>query len=399
MARVAWLGGNALAVAVAVCSLMVSMLPSASAGRVAVKVVASIPFKGGTDLAFSGDYAFIGSLDGGRMRDGGDGGLYVVKIDGDEPRLVGKLGCPGYQNDVGVWRNTVVMGMHQHQPRAGCGSTAFGGLRLVDVSDATNPRQTAFLRIPPNGTHTLTVVGDTGFVYSNPGGQVPAWALESGRPPAPSPIAIVDIRDQKAPRIVGAFAPPDSYGCHDIAVNADATRAYCAASNMTQIWDINDPVHPRVIATILDPAVQFHHSAVPSPDGKMLVVTDEAASGHVCDGVVNKAVTGALWFFDISDETLPRLTGWVAPGPVPHLSANGWCTAHNFAFFPGEPWLSVATFTGGTSIVDFSDATNPVVIASVTPPDTYAWSSYPYRGRVYVADERRGLDVVSVGED
>ena len=385
---------RAIVALIAAAAVGAGIMPSAAAPTESsdnVELIGGHRFAGGTDLDFRDDYAFVGSFENA------DGGLYIFDISSPKAaKLVGRYKCPGYQDDVGVWRNTVVMGMHYAQEHPGCTTRENGGLRIVDVTDPTKPVETAFLEIAGGGTHTLTIVGDTGYVYANPGGL-------SFSVPMYSPSTIVDIRDPRKPKIVGEWAPPDSSGCHDISVVGN--RAYCAGSNITYILDVTDPVHPQIISSILNPLIFFHHGAVPSSDGDTLVIADEAFGAHVCDPL-GANPTGAFWFYDISDETSPQLQGWISQtgffalgGLAGPLNTRGdWCTAHNFNMVPGKDWMVASAYTGGTSIIDFSDPASPRVIGWIIPEDADTWSSYVYRGYIYTGDMNRGFDVIAMDE-
>jgi hypothetical protein len=379
-----------LLVLVAAASMAVPFLPSTAAPTESsenVRLSASIPFLGGTDLDFADHYAYVGSFENA------DGGLYVVDIaTPSKPKLVGRYLCPGYQDDVGIWRTTVVMGMHYAQERSGCKAHELGGLRIVDVSDPTKPAELAFLEIEPRGTHTVTIVGDTGFVYANSGGL--------GDNDGEKATTIVDIRDPAHPKVAGTFLPPGSTGCHDI--NVVGERAYCAGSNVTLILDVADPVHPRVISSISNPLIEFSHGAAPSSDGDTLVIADEAYNIQICDPQGFNP-TGAFWFYDISNEEEPVLEGWI--GQTGRLALGsllfplpGWCTAHNFNMVPGKDWMVAASYSGGTSVIDFTDPAEPQVIGWITPAGADTWSSYFYRGYVYTGDMQRGFDVIAMDE-
>ncbi|MEX2554200.1 MAG: hypothetical protein WEB06_01050 [Actinomycetota bacterium] len=343
------------------------------------RLIASIAFPGGTDLDFSGTLAFVGSYDGT------DGGLRIFDIaDPRRPRLIGRFPCSGNQNDVGVYRTTVVMGMHSSGSTPGCTPVDEGGLRIIDVTDPTRPTQTAFVKIGPAGTHTLTIVGDTGYVYANPGGL--------GTSPDEFPTTIVDIRDPSNPKIVGTWTPPQSLGCHDI--NVVGNRAYCAGSNVTHIMDITDPVHPTVVSSIFNPVIQLHHGAAPSSDGKVLVIADEAIGAHLCDPA-GANPTGAYWFYDISDEHQPVLRGWTGTPGLTDVAVLGYvCTAHNFNMVPDRPWMVAASYTAGTSIIDFTDPAAPTLVAQVRGAEADTWSSYFHNGFIFTGDRGRGFDVI-----
>lgn len=379
-----------LLVILAAASMAAPLLPSTAAPTESsenVRLSASIPFLGGTDLDFRDHYAYVGSFENA------DGGLYIVDIaTPSKPKLVGRYLCPGYQDDVGIWRTTVVMGMHYAQERKGCKAHELGGLRIVDVSDPTKPAELAFLEIEPRGTHTVTIVGDTGFVYANSGGL--------GDNDGEKATTIVDIRDPAHPKVAGTFLPPGSTGCHDI--NVVGERAYCAGSNVTLILDVADPLHPRVISSISNPLIEFSHGALPSPDGDTLVIADEAYNIQICDPQ-GLNPTGAFWFYDISNEEDPVLGGWI--GQTGRLALGsllfpfgGWCTAHNFNMVPGKDWMVAASYSGGTSVIDFSDPENPHVIGWITPEGADTWSSYFYRGHIYTGDMQRGFDVIAMDE-
>lgn len=369
-------GGILVSVVAVLASLA---LPPAGAAK-PLRVVGSIPFAGGTDMAFRGDVAYVGSWAGE------GGGVRIVDISQPgSPRLLSRFPCGGNQNDVGVWRTTLVVAMHSAYEGPGC-TAGRGGIRLVDVSDPTRPRETGFLRLPPAGTHTVTIVGSTGYVYANPGG--------IGTEADELPTTIVDIRDPRAPKIAGTFTPPGSTGCHDINVVGD--RAYCAGSNVTQIWDVSDPVRPVVISAIVNPAIFFHHTAVPSSDGDTLVIADEAFGVHACDPT-GKNPTGAFWFYDITVEQAPVLRGWIGNTEqlgYGHIFTSKWCTVHNFNMVPGKDWMVAAAYNGGTSIIDFSEPSLPTVIAHLAPTGADTWSSYYHRGYVYASDLGRGFDVM-----
>jgi hypothetical protein len=74
---------------------------------------------------------------------------------------------------------------------------------------------------------------------------------------------------------------------------------------------------------------------------------------------------------------------------------------HNFNFVPGieRDILVSSAYTGGTTVADLTDPTNPVEIAfyqAAGPPAANTWSSYWHNGFVYGNDIGRGLDVFAV---
>jgi hypothetical protein len=186
-------------------------------------------------------------------------------------------------------------------------------------------------------------------------------------------------------------------------MNVVGNRAYCAGSDVTHILDVTDPVNPKVISSITNPLIYFHHGALPSSDGDTLVIADEAYALHVCDPL-GANPTGAFWFYDISDEANPVLEGWIsqtgflALGSLVLNTRGDWCTAHNFNMVPGKDWMVSSAYTGGTSIIDFSDPAAAKVIGWIQPENADTWSAYFYRGYIYTGDMERGFDVIEMDE-
>ena len=344
---------------------------------------ATIGFPRGTDLVLEGDLAFVSS-----QASDGSGGLRIIDISNPyDPSLLGHLACPGSQNDVAIAGDIAILGMHQAFEAPGCTDHPRGGLRLVDVSDPTEPAEISFLHIPNSGVHTLTVVGDTGLVYASPGGiGLSVRDLET---------TIIDISDPLNPTIVGTFLPPGTTGCHDVTVVGD--RAYCAAADATQIWDISDPVAPVVITAIVNPAIFFHHGAVPNADQTLLVIADEAFAAHICEPG-GRSTTGAFWVYDITIEQAPILMSYSSQmemTSIEHIDSR-WCTAHNFNFLPDRDWMVAASYTGGTSLIDLSDPLRPTLLDVLRPANVVTWSSYYHDGFIYTGDRVRGFDVISI---
>jgi hypothetical protein len=196
-------------------------------------------------------------------------------------------------------------------------------------------------------------------------------------------------------------------GCHDFSFHITEERklGFCAGGGQTSIWDVSSPRDPALVNVIANPLIQFPHYALASPDGELLVIQDEAFAGHEC--VTGHSPTGALWFYDISNVQVPVLLGRYAVGRGSQPAGiftdvgpvNGWldswCTAHNFNFVDDRT-LAVAWFSGGTNVLDISNPTLPEEIAYYRPDDAVTNTAYWYRGRVYVSDHARGLEVLRI---
>ena len=88
--------------------------------------------------------------------------------------------------------------------------------------------------------------------------------------------------------------------------------------------------------------------------------------------------------------------------PVPQTETEN-CVAHNGSLIPvpGRDIMVQAWYQGGLSVIDFTDAANPVEIAffdrgplsdQVRVTGGY-WSTYWYNGHIYGAEIKRGIDV------
>ena len=337
-------------------------------------------FAGGTDIAFSGKYAYA-------MQQGADGGVHIIDASGATPKKLAFIPCPGGQNDVAVVKpGLIAIGYHSSQ----CGGTSGAGIRLVDVKNPNNPKYLGTVETP-GGTHTLTTYPGKPIIYASPGGLANGGGTEQ----------IIDVSDPSKPKIAAEFDPNGPIGCHDVEffVNKDKQIAGCAGAGEAQLWDVSDPLAPVTISHIPVPA-QFPHSFAFTDDGKYVVIGDEAIAGNDCSG----GPTGALWVYDVSIPQ-PALVGWWGPqrGQLPagssNYNRNTWCSAHLFNFIPGTHTLVASWYSGGMSVIDFSNPTLPSELAYYmgTGDDiTNYWSAYWYDGRIWANDRVKGLDVFTV---
>ena len=338
-------------------------------------------FAGGTDLDFSGKYVYA-------MQQGPDGGVHIIDASGAKPKKVTFIPCPGEQNDVAVVKpGLIAVGYHSSQ----CGGAAGAGIRLLDVKNPKSPKYLGAIDLP-GGSHTLTLYPGTSIIYSSPNGLGNVRGVES----------IVDVSNPMKPEVAASYTPVAN-SCHDLSfhITKEQKLAFCPGSSGTEIWNVSDPLAPVFLSKTMSPATQYSHSAIPSHDGKYLVVGDEAVGASDCVG----GPTGALWVYDISVPQAPLLVGhWGSQrGPLPAGSSNydrnTWCSAHLFNFIPGTYTLVGSWYVGGMSVIDFSDPTQPTEIAHYmgTGEDlTNYWSAYWYDGRIWANDRVKGLDVFTV---
>jgi len=343
----------------------------------------------------------------------------------------------------------------QPQPPAGKEATPalpaaqkdrFRGVRIFDISDIRNPKQVAALQTC-RGSHTHTLVVDpkdkdnvyiyvsgTSFVRQaeelpgcsdeapdkNPNTalfrieviKVPLAAPETAKVVS-SPRVFMDPRTGVLNALNNSGThgkdgllekPSDSNQCHDITVYSAIGLAAGACSGNGILLDIKDPVNPKRLDAVNDPNYAYWHSASFSNDGKKVVFTDEWGGGTAARCRANDPNKwGANALFSLKDNKLSFASYYKMPAAQGD-SEN--CVAHNGSLIPvpGRDIKVQAWYQGGISLMDFTDAANPVEIGYFDrgPIDPNMlilagdWSAYWYNGRIYASEIARGLDVLAL---
>ncbi len=368
-------------------------------------------YASGTDIAFWNDVAVAGNQS--------PGGFRLLKLAGtDDPQPVfterAQFNCNGGQSDVSIWKSLAFVSIDGPRSSAACdagsASEGFEGIRVVDIGSIDNPspRQVAFVRTDC-GSHTHTLVPDEAngrvllYVLSYPLG-VPTATCS---PLTHRKISVVEVplSNPAAAKVVSTPDVSPAIGCHDVTVLLPRKLAGAACLTETQLWDISDPVHPRVLSHIVNPGISIHHGTTFSFDGSTLAIGDELAGATVAPGCVGgneHLPIGAIWFYDVSNPSLPLLRGTYR---IPQSVTSTLCTAHNFNTVPVQTerdLLVSAWYNGGTTVVDFTDPTNPqqvgfYIVRSATPSNS--WSSYWYRDQIYANNlGTAGFDAFTLDE-
>ena len=283
----------------------------------------------------------------------------------------------------------------------------FATSSALEFWDITDPAQPVFASgaTPRGGSHKVGVVPGTPIVYnanSDGGG---------------SQIEIYDLSDPEAPVLVQQFR---GVGCHHVYfwITAAKQRSICAGHEYTRIMDIADPKAPVTIVDVpvhhgmagvrpvsVTPAI-FSHFSILNDDGTVLIVGDETGGGLApgCDvhvqaaGLSASGPLGNVYFYDISDETDPKLQGWFNPGShyVQQRSVPGSCTAHHGRLVPdpsGErDLLAMAYYSAGTVLIDFTEPQFPQLVDQWAFGTT--WEAWYANGWIITGDLTRGLDVL-----
>ena len=408
----------------------------------------------GTDIEFQSrgaadgtvhDYAFVGTMGAGTR-------IFDV-TDPAHPVWAGGYADPGYQNDVQVSGDVLVLGfdslglsgatsacLRQKEGTGGHTKAGVDIVRLVfDPETATFDTELVdcyLSSLGSAGAHTTTIhpSGDWLTVNTSFNG-----------------IEVVDIRSTPA-TLVRTIPEPVADDAHDVSFSRDGNTLYSAGLDSTRILDVTDIFNrpATVTATIPNAAtaeqgadgqvIQLSHQSDTSSDGKVLVITDEAGGG-ITETRCNQGPSGkigAAHFWSVDGE--PRKLGsWLYPNPVlapdplePALAAIGRteraCTIHVFrnggngSAGPGEiapgfggvsslPGRQFVTghYGAGTWHVDFSGASSSTdgvaedtrstwgnTLGWNVMPGAETWAAKEYKGYVYTGDMARGFDVFSL---
>jgi hypothetical protein len=410
-----------------------------------------------SDLAFQGDFAFVGGFNGIQIYDISDPAA---------PSLRTALVCPGGQGDVSVFGDLMFMSVEESRAKVDCtldppadATTRFRGVRIFDISNIDAPQQVAAVQTC-RGSHTHTLVTDDEdpdnvFIYvQGTGGVRPAtelagcvetpnlsaipspleseepqnpdssrWRIEVIKVPvdAPETAAVVNgprlFSDgtringlQNKPRTTNhpsgmTWSPrPVTDACHDITVYPELELAAGACEGNGLLIDISDPANPKRIAFVADKRFAYWHGATFSNDGKTVVFTDEWGGGTAARcRAADDLKWGANGVYDIIDGKLHWRSYFKIP-PVQTTQEN--CVSHlpSLVPVPGRDVLVQAWYQGGASLIDFSDSSDPQEIGYFDRgPISSAglvlggfWSTYWYNGEAFGSEIARGFDVLGL---
>lgn len=214
---------------------------------------------------------------------------------------------------------------------------------------------------------------------------------------------IVDrfIAGQQGPR---QGPPPGPSQCHDITVYPEIGLAGGACGGYGLLLDIRDVRNPRRIGAVADSNFAYWHSATFNNDGTSVLFTDEWGGGLSprCRAT-DRPEWGANAIFTIDGATMTFRSYYKLP------AAQTWqenCVAHNGSLVPvpGRDIMVQGWYQGGVSVLDFTDPARPFEIAYFDrgPMDSTrmvaagSWSAYWHNGLIYSSEIARGLDILEL---
>lgn len=266
----------------------------------------------------------------------------------------------------------------------------YGGIKMYDVSDASNPKLISYLDLTgphSRGTHFVNFAnGKYAYLATGAKDFVPKNPLDDQM------FMIVDLQDPKNPKEVGRWwvpgtrvgdeepAPPrvkpfdSGFRLHTPLVPADRPdRAYVGwIDGGIVILDIADKTKPKLISRISWQSMNigFMHTTLPLLDRGLMIATQESTHENCADWPMRITVV------DISKETRPYPIA-VMPPPANFAElckTGGRFGAHNINL-NNMPAVSrilkntvvTAQFAGGLRIYSIKNPFHPVEIAYFAP--------------------------------
>ena len=297
----------------------------------------------GTDIEFQSrtdaqgnvrDYAFVGTMGAGTR-------IFDV-TDPEHPVWVGGFADPGWQNDVQVAGDVLVLGfdwllvganastcLREKDPVRSADTAGIDIVRL-DYDPQTGTFETHLAgcylsSIDTAGAHTVTIHPSGEWLTVNT-----SWVG----------LEVVDIRGPE-PKLVH-FVPREVVDqAHDVSFSRDGNTLYSAGISSTRIVDVSDVFNraPTLIGTVPNVAsaeqgadgqnVAISHQSDTSSDGKIFLVTDEAGGGlneRRCNTSADGNI-GGLHFWALapldgvaasdgaSPEAPKKIGTWIYPNP------------------------------------------------------------------------------------
>lgn len=333
--------------------------------------------------------------------------------DPEAPRLVRQLEHPPRTRCHKVQIVGNIMIQNAEEPywlRGRPGPEPVSGVRVFDLSDPTDPRQTGFYPAERKGTHRLWF--DTA-PYAHIASYLPDGRYRS--------YQILDLSDPVEPASVGTWSIPgtfahdpdpwpklredEHFGVHSVIPYGDRAYAACMDAGMA-ILDISRPASPTLLGRVdwSPPFGGYVHTTLPLPGRGIVVAVDEALEEHKHGG------EKMIWVVDVRDERQPVT---IATFPVPRPPARTGATSyrdlpgsrfgpHNVhenrpGSYVSDTTIFATYFKAGLRVYDISDKFRPEEIAFFVPPAPRGQDGPLFNdlfvdadGIVYVTDRETG---------
>lgn len=289
------------------------------------------------------------------------------------PALVGQLGPWPY-----LVQDVAVVGMYAYV------ADSFGGLRVVDVSVPTDPREIG--SAAAGDAHGVVVVGDYAYVADSHGY-----------------LRIMDISCPSSPRQIGAYRAPREV----FQVAVAGSYAYVAGGRGgLRVVDISDPTSPHEVGAyswwgVFDVALSgdYAYIAAFARSFQVIAISDPKnptrISSYETPGAVRGVQVVEPYAYVADDDAGLRilyLGDKYAPAEIGSQDTPGSA----YAVAVAEAYVYVADESGGLRIVKTRDPSDPIEVGAYDPL-AYAYGvAVTAEGYAYVADWDGGLRVVNV---
>jgi hypothetical protein len=301
------------------------------------------------------------------------------------------------------------------------------GVYLVSAQDPANLELMSF---QPMGTgHITTCINDCQYL----------WTTGADRTGGKGQVFVTDIRDPRSPKNLPNPVDPGrnqgtSASTHDVQVDAEGVAWVAGTGGTRGYWTSGvhrDPLTGQdKVATAAEPVpyaggaaeraampANFSHNSFrpvgstladgpeptqANPAGSLLLHTEESFGSPTCKNqgrFVISSLTGShggeSWRATKDKPFHLRTVGVWSPddqeGTVPIGTS---CSAH---YFDVSKRIVVYSWYGqGTRFLDISNPAKPIQIAYWRPEGASSFAPYWYKGRAYVADIRRGVEILAL---
>jgi hypothetical protein len=273
---------------------------------------------------------------------------------------------------------------------------------------SANPSQwmTEIIKVPVNDPAAASVVKEA-RLFTNEAGAVNGLQngpTRTGHPCTDFPNPITGTGNSCTPAGNNYGPSPNTNTCHDITVYPEIGLAAGACQGNGLLIDISNPADPVRIDAVSDPNFSYWHSANFNNDGTTVMFTDEWGGGGANRCAPNhRREWGANAFFTIDRSgPTPKLV-FQSYHKLPTAQVNSEiCVAHqaNLIPVPGRDIAVQAWYSGGASVIDFTDPANVEEIGYFdrgpgADGEGY-WSAYYYNGGIYGNEITRGLDSLAL---
>ncbi|MFX1517320.1 MAG: LVIVD repeat-containing protein, partial [Promethearchaeota archaeon] len=268
------------------------------------------------------------------------------------------------------------------------------GIRVVDVSDPTNPSLVGSCNIPLSPAREIVVEGD--YAYA-------AGDFQD--------IQVINITNPKDPGVNGSTGGVIGYSAEAVAIDGDF--AYLGAGNYVYAIDISDPTDPKVAeespslgGSVMGIAIDGDYlycvcdgKGVGFNGLKVLDISDPTDTSEIASietlGKANDVfIDGNYAYVAASNYGLQiiKISDTIDPSSVGVLSspeyAQGVTVKGNYAF--------LADGSAGLKVIDISDPTNPT--SKGTQDTVYAQAVAVAGDYAYIADGGGGLEIIDISD-